>query len=60
VFAGHGFQCSNQAILHLAVGDESETITAAVTWPSGTVQEVRLAPDQSYVLVEGEVEAFRY
>lgn len=52
--AGDGYQCNNDSVLHVGLGDISdESVTVEVTWPTGIEQQFDNIPTRSEtVLVE--------
>ncbi len=52
LMAGDGYQCSNEAKIHLGLGTDRLPVQGTVTWPSGNTQEFTADHDQ-VILVEG-------
>ncbi len=51
--AGDGYQCSNERVLHLGLGDVSDqTVDVQVTWPGGNIQHSNVRTRRQTVLVE--------
>jgi tetratricopeptide (TPR) repeat protein len=52
--AGDGYQCSNDPVLHVGLGQvDDESVTVVVTWPTGVVQRFTEIPTRrETVLVE--------
>ncbi len=52
--AGDGYMASNERVLHFGLGRISQIDRVTISWPSGTVSEVKSLPsDSSLTVVEG-------
>ena len=55
--AGGGYQCCNQAVLHVGLAADTSVRKLVVRWPSGSEQEfAEVAADREYLLVENVAE----
>jgi hypothetical protein len=59
LFAGHGYQCSNEACVSFGVGAASELKEVVVTWPDGSEDRLGSLPTGTdYLVVQGQRSAF--
>ena len=60
VTAGDGYFCTDEAVLDLGLGEQADTVTVVVAWPSGLQQTFSdLSAGHRYLIVEGEAEVHR-
>ncbi len=54
VVAGGGYQCSNESVLHIGLGEQSEpTVSVLVRWPTGVEESFKgVETSQTSVIVE--------
>ncbi len=58
--AGDGYMCSNERILRAGLGEANRVENVSVTWQDGTVDQLgSLDADAQYIIVQGEIKAFR-
>ena len=54
IMAGNGFECSNQAILHIGVGTAEAVQSLRIRWPSGTQSTFHEIPaNRHWLIIEG-------
>ena len=60
MIGGDGYMCSNEAIVHVGLGPECESVERIkIDWPSGQRDQfTSLSPDQRYLVVEGATQVF--
>ncbi len=59
VTGGDGYLCTNEPIVDFGIDDAPRVDKVTIEWPAGDSQELRdLAPGSSYLVVEGDEEAF--
>lgn len=57
VTSGDGYQCSNQRLVHIGIGDQSQIDHVHVFWPSGQTQTFSSVPtNQQHQLIESQMQ----
>jgi Flp pilus assembly protein TadD len=59
LIGGNGYQCANQRMLHVGLGEAEKVDAITVQWPWGALEEFPpVATGREYLLIEGSGEAF--
>jgi Flp pilus assembly protein TadD len=61
LMGGNGYQCANQRMLHVGLGEAEKVDAITVQWPSGALEEFPpVATGREYLLIEGSGDAFEF
>ncbi len=59
LLGGGGFQCSNENVVHIALGNQSSISKVTVLWPGGQIRSIgKLDAGKEYLIVDSEQDAF--